>query len=100
MELQLIWCHYIGPFCFFLKVLGSSSQGVCNILQELIAWTLENEADWTDLPFTRLGMSPLVIEHYKRQTEPSEGGISSKIKVVFNALALRQGREHLKPKEH
>lgn len=47
----------------------------------------------------RLGISPFVTEQYKRQTEQSEDGISPKIMVVFNALALRQGREHLKPKE-
>lgn len=47
----------------------------------------------------RLGISPFVTEQYKRQTEQSEAGISPKIKVVFYALALRQGREHLKPKE-
>lgn len=47
----------------------------------------------------RLGICPFVTEQYKRQTEQSEGGISPKIKVVFNALALRQGREQLKPKK-
>lgn len=45
------------------------------------------------------GLSPVVTEQYKRQTEQSEGGISPRIKVVFYALTLRQGSEHLKPKE-
>lgn len=46
-----------------------------------------------------LEISPFVTKQYKRQTEQSEGGISPKIKVVFYALTLRQGRQHLKPKE-
>lgn len=48
---------------------------------------------------SRLEIGPFVTEQYKRQTEQSEDGISPKIKVVFNAFTLRQGREHLKPKE-